>query len=67
MVRVIFVVETEEGSEVQAEGQDDSGSTQQTIWHPGGAGEHRVPQDLHSLRALGFYRPQNWRSRADVP
>lgn len=66
MVRVIFAVETEEGSEVQAEGQEDSGSNKQSgiLEEPR---EHRVPQDLHSLRALGFYRPQNRRSQADVP
>lgn len=32
---MIFIVETKEGSGVQAEDQDDSGSTQQTTWDPG--------------------------------
>lgn len=32
---MIFVVETKEGSGVQAEDHDDSGSTQQATWDPG--------------------------------
>lgn len=46
MVRVIFLVETEEGSEVQAEGREDSGSNKQTIWHPGGAQRTQGPAGL---------------------
>ena len=65
-------METKEGSGVQAEDQDDSGSTQQTTWDPGFWEELEntgtpPPEGLTESGGFELLQTTNWRSPADVP
>lgn len=69
---MIFVVENKEGSGVQAEDQDDSGSTQQATWDPGFweqlGNTGTLPHGgLTESGGFELLQATNRRTRADVP